>query len=67
MAITGIYWHVGATYTQPHWSVDPDVSVIEAISCHHLFQGDSASGEPTVTFLAEGAFNKIYTVETKEK
>jgi hypothetical protein len=49
---------------KPLWTVDPDTSVIEAISRRHLFpHADSA--ELTVKFMAEGAFNKVYTVDTK--
>ena len=62
-------WQVGPTYTAPRWMVVPDISDIEAISRHHLFPNtDSSSAEElTVTFLAEGSFNKIYTVDTKTK
>lgn len=62
-------WQVGPTYTAPRWMVVPDISDIEAISRHHLFPNtDSSSAEElTVTFLAEGSFNKTYTVDTKTK
>jgi len=42
--------------------------VVEAVCRHHLFpHADSASSavELTVKFLAEGSFNKVYTVDTK--
>ena len=62
-------WQVGPTYTAPYWTTVPDISDIETISRHHLFPDtDSSSAEElTVTFLAEGSFNKTYTVDTKTK
>jgi hypothetical protein len=62
-------WRVEATYTAPRWMVVPDISDIEAIARHHLFpNADRSSAEElTVTFLAEGSFNKTYTVDTKTK
>ena len=62
-------WKVEATYTVPRWMVVPNISNIEAISRNHLFPNtDSSSAEElTVTFLAEGSFNKTYTVDTKTK
>ena len=66
MAISRIHWRVGVFCTEPLWTVDPDISVMEAISRHHLFpHADSSAVEVTVKFLAEGSFNKVYTVDTK--
>ncbi|KDR72735.1 hypothetical protein GALMADRAFT_252952 [Galerina marginata CBS 339.88] len=66
MANRQMHWKVGATQTRPLWTTVPDVSVVEALSRPHLFpHGDNLTGELTVTFLAEGAFNKVYTVDVK--
>ena len=66
MSITRMSWLLEAIYNQPLWTVVPDISVIEVISRRHLFpHADSAAVELTVKFLAEGSFNKVYTVNTK--
>lgn len=66
MAVTRMSWMIGAFYIKPLWTVVPDTSVIEAISRRHLFpHTDGASVELRVKFLAKGAFNKVYTVDTK--
>ena len=66
MTTAGILWRVGILSTEPLWTVVPDISVVEDICRHHLFpHADSSAGELTVKFLAEGAFNKVYTVDTK--
>lgn len=59
-------WHAGATYTQPLWIASPDIATIEAISRNHLIPyADRSVWELTASFLTEGAFNKIYTVDIK--
>lgn len=68
MAITRMSWEFGVAglCITPLWTVVPDTSVIEAISRRHLFpHADSAAVELTVKFLAEGTFNKVFTVDTK--
>ena len=66
MANTRMSWLVAPTYTMPLWTVVPDTSVVEAICRHHLFpHAESSAVEVSVKFLAEGAFNKAYTVDTK--
>jgi aminoglycoside phosphotransferase (APT) family kinase protein len=41
----------------------PAIAMVKAISRSHLIP--DADGELTVSFLAEGVFNKIYTVDVK--
>jgi Phosphotransferase enzyme family len=68
MACTKMHWREDTIYTKPVWSVDPDISVIEAISRHHLLPHvDISNEEPTlaVALLGEGSFNKAYTVDVK--
>jgi len=44
--------------------VDPDISIIESLSRHHL--QIPAEHHLNVTFFAEGAFNKLYTIATSD-
>ncbi|KAG6875162.1 hypothetical protein C0992_004936 [Termitomyces sp. T32_za158] len=66
MAAPRIRWETGIMYSKPLWTLPPDIGVIENISRHHLLPHSNRSLEElTVSFLTEGAFNKIYTVDIK--
>ena len=66
MALTKMHWREDTVHTKPVWSVDPDISVVEAISRHHLLPHiDISNKELTVALLGEGSFNKAYTVDVK--
>ena len=46
----------------PRWLVDPDISIIKLLSRSYL--QIPADHHLKATFLAEGAFNKLYTIST---
>ena len=48
----------------PLWPVNPYISIIESLSRTHL--QIPAEHDINVTFFAEGAFNKLYTIATSE-
>ena len=37
MVLTNMQWREDTIHSEPVWCVDPDISVVEVISCHHLF------------------------------
>ena len=49
---------------KPRWPADPDISIIESLSRNHL--QIPVEHDITVTFLAQGAFNKVYTISTSD-
>lgn len=57
-------WEPGLWGPTPRWPVDPDTSIIESLSRNH--QIIPAEHHLNVTFLAEGAFNKVYTIVTSD-
>ena len=46
----------------PAWTENPQVPIIESLCRRHLYPNPSLPVSLTITYLAEGAFNKIYTV-----
>lgn len=58
----GLRWSVGLFHSEPVWTREPEVKVLEQIA-REAFGIDSAMSV-TVTFLAVGAFNKVYTVSS---
>ena len=46
----------------PRWPVDPDISILESLSRTHLRIPPEC--HINIAFLAEGAFNKLYTIAT---
>ncbi|KAF8800116.1 hypothetical protein BYT27DRAFT_7149112 [Phlegmacium glaucopus] len=66
MVVTKMSWREDTVHTEPVWSIDPDISVVEAISRYHLLSRVGITNEElTVTLLGEGSFNKAYTVNVK--
>jgi aminoglycoside phosphotransferase (APT) family kinase protein len=55
-------WETSMWGPTPCWPVDPDIAIIESLSRYHL--QIPAEHHINVTFLAEGAFNKLYTIAT---
>ena len=55
-----ICWETDIFFEQPVWCTEPGVQNIKTVVLPYL----QASGftNPTVTFFAEGAFNKLYTI-----
>ena len=66
MVLTRMHWNNDTLDPEPIWTVVPNVSVIEAISRHHLIPSiDISTWGLIVTFLGEGSYNKAYAVEVK--
>ncbi|OCF39356.1 hypothetical protein I317_06841 [Kwoniella heveanensis CBS 569] len=59
----GLAWKIGFGIS-PEWTVEPDLIVIENLARHHLDLPYNSSIRCTVTYLSEGANNKVYKVET---
>ena len=45
---------------QPQWTKDPSLEVILKVACLHL--GLASTQESTISFLNQGAFNKLYKI-----
>jgi hypothetical protein len=60
----GLEWVEDFPDLEPRWTVEPSLSVIEAIARQHLQWQQAA--QCTVTFHVEGAFNKLYKVDAED-
>ncbi|OCF31047.1 hypothetical protein I316_07318 [Kwoniella heveanensis BCC8398] len=59
----GLAWKIGFGIS-PEWTVEPDLVAMENLARHHLDLPYNSSIRCTVTYLSEGANNKVYKVET---
>ncbi|KAF8063573.1 kinase-like domain-containing protein [Lyophyllum atratum] len=62
---SSLLWESGVLSPVPVWTREPGIPVIEAIARRHLCPDTSeeaACVSITATFLAQGAFNKLYTI-----
>lgn len=57
----GLKWAVESGSWIPIWTTDPDISVVKSLAVHHL-RHILPAVDLTVTFLAEGTFNKVYEI-----
>ncbi|KAI9743459.1 MAG: hypothetical protein M1818_002771 [Claussenomyces sp. TS43310] len=59
---SGLEW-VQRTFTlEPRWTVNPDTKIVERLARRHLELDHDAKCE--VTFHAQGAFNKLYKIDS---
>ena len=58
----GLEWEDMTFGSEPRWTAEPDTSVIQSLSREHLQLAEDA--RCTVSFHAQGAFNKLYKVDT---
>lgn len=58
----GLEWENITFGSEPRWTAEPDISVIQSLSREHLQLAEDA--RCTVSFHAQGAFNKLYKVDT---
>jgi aminoglycoside phosphotransferase (APT) family kinase protein len=62
-AYYGLRWEEDRLgYTQPRWTVEPDLSHIERIARRELHLDDAAAC--VAEFFAQGGFNKLYLITT---
>jgi len=57
-----VRWEPGTFCSTPTWTENPQIPIIESLCRRHLYPDTSLPVSLTITFLAEGAFNKLYTV-----
>lgn len=57
----GLKWEDALFGSQPQWTLEPDLSAIETLARKHLSVDDDS--RCTITFHAQGAFNKLYKVD----
>ena len=58
----GLEWEERLLYPEPRWTVEPDIGAIK-----QTIQSLRPSSAVKVTFLAQGAFNKIYNVSIDDE
>ena len=58
------FWKPGIWGPEPRWPMDPDTSIIESLFRSRL--QIPAKHNLIVTLLAQGAFNKVYTLITSD-
>ena len=47
---------------QPQWTKEPSLDIVLKVACHHL--GLISTLQATISFLSQGAFNKLYKIHT---
>ncbi|RPA88715.1 hypothetical protein L873DRAFT_1824142 [Choiromyces venosus 120613-1] len=57
-----VRWKPGVFCSIPTWTENPQIPIIESICRRHLYPKTSLPISLTIIYLAEGAFNKLYTV-----
>ncbi|RPA96361.1 hypothetical protein L873DRAFT_1694551 [Choiromyces venosus 120613-1] len=57
-----VRWKPGVFCSIPTWTENPQIPIIESICRRHLYPKTPLPISLTITYLAEGAFNKLYTV-----
>lgn len=63
----GLAWDDNGLGPEPQWIRDPDIRAVERVCCRHLGIADDASdseNDLAVLFHADGAFNKLYRVNS---
>jgi hypothetical protein len=59
----GLEWVAGNFGLEPRWTVEPSIATVELLARKHL--GIEQNACCNVTFYAQGAFNKLYKIETE--
>lgn len=59
----GLEWVAGTFGLEPRWTAQPNIAKVELLARKHLKLEQNASCH--VTFYAQGAFNKLYKIETE--
>jgi hypothetical protein len=59
----GLKWVAGTFGLEPRWTAEPLIANIELLARKHLKLEQNAGCQ--VTFYAQGAFNKLYKIETE--
>lgn len=59
----GLEWMEELWFKKPAWTREPDVEVVERIARQHLQIAEAESC--AVQFLASGAFNKLYRINSE--
>ncbi|RPB04453.1 hypothetical protein L873DRAFT_1799330 [Choiromyces venosus 120613-1] len=57
-----VRWKPGTFCSIPTWTETPQIPIIESLCRRHLYPDTPLPVSLTITFLADGAFNKLYTV-----
>ncbi|KAH5072845.1 hypothetical protein HBH95_163750 [Parastagonospora nodorum] len=57
---SGLKWEEELFSCEPIWTTEPAIEIIKALAVRHLKLENEV---PDVSFFAEGAFNKLYTIE----
>ncbi|PGH06921.1 hypothetical protein AJ79_06394 [Helicocarpus griseus UAMH5409] len=60
----GLGWRQELFGLIPYWTKEPDSVVIDSLARKHLNLGEDALARCKVQFHAQGAFNKLYRVDT---
>ncbi|KAF7864102.1 hypothetical protein EAF04_007067 [Stromatinia cepivora] len=61
----GLKWVAKTFGLEPHWTSTPDIAKIKVIVLKHLKLEECSLCD--VTFYAQGAFNKLYKIETENE
>jgi len=59
----GLEWVATPFSLEPHWTIEPNIAKVKLLAPKHLKLEQNASCH--VTFYAEGAFSKLYKIETE--
>jgi hypothetical protein len=59
----GLEWVATPFSLEARWTIEPNIAKVELLARKHLKLKQNASCH--VTFYAEGAFNKLYKIETR--
>lgn len=61
----GLAWEDNGLGPEPQWTREPSIQAVKRVCRRHLgIAPDAPDGDFAVTFLADGAFNKLYHVRT---
>ena len=59
----GLAWKESLIGSEPHWTVEPDVTVVARLAYRSLELSESDMMQSTAKLEFQGAFNKLYAVE----
>lgn len=61
----GLAWDDNGLGPEPQWTREPEIQAVRRVCRRHLgVANDGSDGDFAVSFLADGAFNKLYHVKT---
>ncbi|KAL1842105.1 hypothetical protein VTJ49DRAFT_5984 [Mycothermus thermophilus] len=64
----GLAWEDNGLGPEPQWIRDPDIQAVGRVCCQHLgvpADKTGSYGDARITLHADGAFNKLYRVQTR--